>query len=282
MTIQRDIYVLKDVLKTPIEVVEGTDAVTIEFYVRDFDIPATAAAVVYSIGSGVDEPNKTLADVDGNKISITPTASFFAPGKNTLQIRIISETKRLITFQETVKCKSKMKFSDDQEENQQTLVEQLLSAVGKECGERKSADEKECQARENADQNEAKERENADKKLDEKIETIKKEMLTIGTASLNTEFSNDTCLQKNGKTVTLNTNINPGFTSKVAEWWGIATLPTGYRPKQKILCTALGYQGGWSDPTVVAGMIETGGTIYIYSQNSKLTNFSISTSWMAD
>lgn len=282
MTIQRDIYVLKDVLKTPIEVVEGNDAVTIEFYVRDFDIPATAAAVVYSIGSGMDEPNKMLADVDGNKISITPTAAFFVSGKNTLQIRIISETKRLITFQETVKCKSKMNFSDDQEENQQTLVEQLLTAVGKEYGERKSADEEECQARENADQNEAKERENADKELDEKIETIKKEMSTIGTASLNTEFSNDTCLQKNGKVVALNTNINPGFTSKVAEWWGIATLPTGYRPKKTFTCVALGYQGGWSDPTVVAGMIETGGTIYIYSQNSKLTNFSISTSWMAD
>lgn len=44
MTIQRDVYVLKDVLKTPIEIAEGTDAVTLDFYVRDFDIPVTAAA----------------------------------------------------------------------------------------------------------------------------------------------------------------------------------------------------------------------------------------------
>ena len=64
MTIQRDVYVLKDVLKTPIEIAEGTDAVTLDFYVRDFDIPVTAAAVVYSIGPGMDEPNITLADVD--------------------------------------------------------------------------------------------------------------------------------------------------------------------------------------------------------------------------
>ena len=31
MTIQRDVYVLNDVLKAPIEVVEGTDEVTIDF-----------------------------------------------------------------------------------------------------------------------------------------------------------------------------------------------------------------------------------------------------------
>ena len=31
MTIQRDVYVLKDVLKTPIEIAEGTDAVTLDF-----------------------------------------------------------------------------------------------------------------------------------------------------------------------------------------------------------------------------------------------------------
>ena len=43
-TIKRDVYVLKDVLKTNIEVSEGTNAVSIEFTVRDFNIPASAAA----------------------------------------------------------------------------------------------------------------------------------------------------------------------------------------------------------------------------------------------
>ena len=176
MTIQRDVYVLKDVLKTPIEIAEGTDAVTLDFYVRDFDIPVTAAAVVYSIGPGMDEPNKTLADVDGNKSSITPAASFFVPGRNTVQIRIISEAKRLITFQEIVKCKSKMKFPDEQEENQQTLVEQLLAAIGKESGNRKSADEAE-----------AKERKEADRELDEKISKFR----AISASELMTELSCD-------------------------------------------------------------------------------------------
>lgn len=118
--------------------------------------------------------------------------------------------------------------------------------------------------------------------LEKTISSIQSGLSSVASASLNTQFSNDTCLQKNGKVVTLNTNINPGFCSKVAEWWGIATLPTGYRPKKSFSCVALGYQGGWSDPTVVAGMIDTSGTIHVYSQNSKLTNFSISTTWMTD
>lgn len=118
--------------------------------------------------------------------------------------------------------------------------------------------------------------------LEKTVSNIQSGLSRVVNASLNTDFSNDTCLQKNGKVVTLNTNINPGFCSKVAEWWGIATLPTGYRPKKSFTCVALGYQGGWSEPTVVAGMIDTSGTIHVYSQNSKLTNFSISTSWMVN
>ena len=118
--------------------------------------------------------------------------------------------------------------------------------------------------------------------LEKTVSNIQSGLSSVASASLNTQFSNDTCLQKNGKIVTLNTNINPGFCSKVAEWWGIATLPTGYRPKKSFTCVALGYQGGWSEPTVVAGMIDTSGTIHVYSQNSKLTNFSISTSWMVN
>ena len=53
-----------------------------------------------------------------------------------------------------------MKFPDEQEENQQTLVEQLLAAIGKESGNRKSADE-----------DEAKERKEADRENDKRVGT---------------------------------------------------------------------------------------------------------------
>ena len=41
-TIKRDVYVLKNTIKIPIEITQGTDMIGIEFTVRDFTIPATA------------------------------------------------------------------------------------------------------------------------------------------------------------------------------------------------------------------------------------------------
>lgn len=258
MTIQRDVYVLKDVLKTPIEITEGTDAVTLDFYVRDFNIPVTAAAVVYSIGPGMDEPNKMLADVDGNKISITPAASFFVPGRNTVQIRIISEAKRLITFQEIVKCKSKMKFPDEQEENQQTLVEQLLAAIGKESGNRKSADEAE-----------AKERKEADRELDEKINKFR----TISASELMTEFSCDVnVIEKSANgIVTLSVQMNNGaIGANAGTWWTAGTIPEGYRPTGQVFGTGLVCEPGWVNATPTVFRISDG-FLWLYGQNSAAT-----------
>lgn len=258
MTIQRDVYVLKDVLKTPIEIAEGTDAVTFDFYVRDFDIPVTAAAVVYSIGPGMDEPNKTLADVDGNKISITPAASFFVPGRNTVQIRIISEVKRLVTFQEIVKCKSKMKFPDEQEENQQTLVEQLLAAIGKESGNRKLADEAE-----------AKERKEADRELDAKIN----EYRVISESELMTEFSCDANVIKKSANgiVTLSVQMNNGaIGANAGTWWTAGTIPEEYRPIGQVFGTGLVCEPGWVNATPTVFRISDG-FLWLYGQNSAAT-----------
>lgn len=267
MTIQRDVYVLKDVLKTPIEVAEGTDAVTIDFYVRDFDIPVTAAAVVYSIGPGMEEPNKTLADVDGNKISITPAASFFAPGRNTLQIRVVSETKRLITFQETVKCKSKMKFSDDQEEDQQTIVEQLLAAVGKESGERK-----------NADEDEAETRKEADRELDAKINKLG----VINTSELMTEFSCDvnTIKKSANGIVTLSVQMNNGaIGANAGKWWTAGTIPEEYRPTGQNFGVGLVCEPGWVNATPTVFRVSDG-LLWLYGQNSAATMLAINMTYM--
>ena len=51
--------------------------VGIEFTVRDFDIPATAAAVAYSYNRKMKKPNSQLCDVKGNVISFTPGREFF-------------------------------------------------------------------------------------------------------------------------------------------------------------------------------------------------------------
>lgn len=130
-TIKRDIYVTKNVLQAPIEVTEGTNSIAIEFDVRDYDIPASAAAVVYSMcTSTMAEPNKALAEVDGNTITIIPSESFFHAGQNVMQIRVIDGDSKLISFNIIVKCTGKMRFGDEEEEKQTTLIEQILVKLG--------------------------------------------------------------------------------------------------------------------------------------------------------
>ena len=146
-TIKRDVYVLRNTIKIPIEVTKGTDAISFEFTVRDYNLPVTAAAVAYAYRMGMKKPNSTLCEVSGNVISFQPSANFFEVGNNELQIRVINEDKSLISFKEKVKCSDSIGFSDDEEEKQQTLVEQLVSYSGKETGERKAADEAERQER---------------------------------------------------------------------------------------------------------------------------------------
>ena len=157
-TIKRDVYVLRNTIKIPIEVTKGTDMVGIEFTVRDFNIPVTAAAVAYSYNRKMKKPNSQLCDVSDNVISFAPGREFFEVGMNELQIRVINEDKALISFKEKVKCSDAMGFPDDEEEKQQTLIEQLVSNSGKETGERKKADETERNERTAAIEKEKNER----------------------------------------------------------------------------------------------------------------------------
>ena len=157
-TIKRDVYVLRNTIKIPIEVTKGTDAISFEFTVRDYNLPATAAAVAYAYRMGMKKPNSTLCDVSGNVISFQPSANFFEVGNNELQIRVINEDKSLISFKEKVKCSDSMGFPDEEEEADKSLIEQIIAQSGKESGERKAADEKERSERKTADETEKSER----------------------------------------------------------------------------------------------------------------------------
>lgn len=157
-TIKRDVYVLRNTIKIPIEVTKGTDAISFEFTVRDYNLPATAAAVAYAYRMGMKKPNSTLCDVSGNVISFQPSANFFEVGNNELQIRVINEDKSLISFKEKVKCSDSMGFPDEEEEVDQSLIEQIIAQSGKESGERKAADAQERAERIEADAKEKSER----------------------------------------------------------------------------------------------------------------------------
>ena len=153
-TIKRDVYVLRNTIKIPIEVMKGTNMVGFEFTVRDYDIPATAAAVAYAYHRSMKKPNSMLCEITDNVIVFTPVSAFFEVGINELQIRVVNEDKSLISFKEKVKCSDAMGFPDDEEEKQQSLVEQLIAYSGKETAERTAADESERRARIAADESE--------------------------------------------------------------------------------------------------------------------------------
>lgn len=127
--IKRQIFVLRDTLKDCIDYTLGTDMVPIEYHVMDFTIPATATAVVYVMRPDGDL-DKILADVLDNVISFCPKKGFFAEGLNAIRIRIVNNNKALISFTETVRCGKNMKFDDDAETQQETLIEQMLTKVG--------------------------------------------------------------------------------------------------------------------------------------------------------
>lgn len=163
--IKRQIFVLRDTLKDCIDYTLGTDMVPIEYHVMDFAIPATATAVVYVLRPDGDL-DKILADVLDNVISFTPTKGFFAEGLNAIQIRIVNNNKALVSFTETVRVGKSMKFDDDAEAQQKTLIEQLLMKIGESDGnmkiervERIAGDENEKAERNKAIAAEQKERE---------------------------------------------------------------------------------------------------------------------------
>ena len=252
-TIKRDVYVLKNTIKIPIEITEGTDMIGIEFTVRDFTIPATAAAVAYVYLKSMDKPKGTLCDVDNGVISFTPSGDFFAVGMNELQIRVINNGKSLISFKEKIKCSDAMGFPDDEEESQQTLVEQLLTKVGKEKGDRKTADDTEREERIAADDAEKKARiaeENARAEADEairanrivtldEIDLVTEEGFfvdALAVKELNSKLKNaETTMNNNLKSllsvkqVTVTNNINVGAGKDFEKYIKAPSL-TGYTP----------------------------------------------------
>lgn len=134
--IKRQIFVLRDTLKDIIDYNIGTDMVPIEYHVMDFTVPATAAAVVYVLKPDGDL-DKILADVLDNVISFKPTKGFFLEGLNAIQIRVVDNNKALVSFTETVRAGKSMKFDDNAEAQQETLIEQLLTKMGESDGNMK-------------------------------------------------------------------------------------------------------------------------------------------------
>lgn len=130
MSIERDVYVLKDAIKTPIDYVRGTNAIPIVFHFRDYDIPSGSIAAVYvkkTSGNAV----YNNASVSGNDVTVDVTTQMFAEfGQSILQIQISKNSDNLVTFSQPVNVHENNTDEDaPKSENESTILQDVKAAT---------------------------------------------------------------------------------------------------------------------------------------------------------
>ncbi len=99
--IARDVYVLQDRIKHPIDYAQGGDAIPIVFTLRDFDIPTGTTARIYIQKPSGKAVYNTLASgkVSGNTVTVDVDKQMTAEvGLSELQIELVQGGKSLLTF----------------------------------------------------------------------------------------------------------------------------------------------------------------------------------------
>lgn len=128
--IERDVYVLQNKVKNPIEYVRLTNAIPIIFHFRDYDIPASSSAEVY-----VQKPSGKAvfddASISGNDVTVTVTDQMFAElGFSELQIKITENAQELVTFSQPVIVKPNYTEGDaDQSQNEGGFFDDAQQAI---------------------------------------------------------------------------------------------------------------------------------------------------------
>ena len=128
--IKRDVYILSDKLKDPIDYVQNTNAIPIIFTMRDYDIPSGATAQIFvSKPSGKSVYN--AAEISNNIVTVNVTTQMFSEvGVSALQIQISNAGKNLVTFEYPV-CVHKNNTDPDaaESENESSFFDELQDAA---------------------------------------------------------------------------------------------------------------------------------------------------------
>lgn len=130
MAIRREIFVTQKKFDVGIDITCGSNLLPIELQVKDYEIPTEAMVVAYAKGRS-GKLKKIVCDIGDGIISFIPTAEFFEPGKNELQIRVTYDNRTLFSYKCIVNGYDS--FTDDnanEVEENSTLVEQLLTKIG--------------------------------------------------------------------------------------------------------------------------------------------------------
>ena len=149
--INRDIYVLSNKIKNPVDYVQGTDALDIIFKFRDFEIPDAAEAQVFvSKPSGKAVYN--TAAITGNTVTVNTTPEMFSEIGNTeLQINIRNNSELLTSFIQPVMVQKNLSFHGESG-NESDFFEEYIGKIDTAVSEANSAAEAADKAASNADE----------------------------------------------------------------------------------------------------------------------------------
>lgn len=110
--IERDVYVLQERVRNPIEYVRLTNALPIVFNFRDYDIPASATADVFVMlpdGTGTE----TAGTISENTVTVDVQKTMFSVlGWAVMQVKISSGEDDLVTFKQPVYIKENITEGD--------------------------------------------------------------------------------------------------------------------------------------------------------------------------
>ena len=126
--INRDIYVLSNKIKNPVDYVQGTDALDIIFKFRDFEIPDAAEAQVFvSKPSGKGVYNTAV--IAGNAVTVNTTPEMFSEVGNTeLQINIRNNGELLTSFIQPVVVQKNLSFHGESG-NESDFFEEYIGKI---------------------------------------------------------------------------------------------------------------------------------------------------------
>ena len=128
--IKRDVYILSDKIKDPIDYVQNTNAIPIVFTLRDYDISSGSTAQIFVLKpSGKSVYN--AAEISDNIVTVNVTTQMFSEvGVSALQIQISNSGKNLVTFEYPVRVHKNNTDPDAAEsENESSFFKDLQDAA---------------------------------------------------------------------------------------------------------------------------------------------------------
>lgn len=127
--IRRHVLVLTDMIKHPIEYVQGASHIPLVFEFKDYNIPAGGTARIYvEKPSGKAVYNDITPSVSGNTVTINMEPQMVAEvGVSEMQVEVVKDGKSLLTFVQPIRVSKSLIPIDSQ--NGSNFIDELMKKV---------------------------------------------------------------------------------------------------------------------------------------------------------